>query len=224
MCGLSAKEIAEKLSALSGCGVDFDVEELCLDAKVSYYSDGDRANFEHVKSVVYNLFEDFIYSASDIPLNGLAGKLLKMQGRVLSVAESLTGGEISSRLVDNGGISANFFEGIVCYNALSKHIRLGVPENMITRYGVVSKEVCHAMVQGVVRPPADLGLAVTGLAGPDGDEGKPVGLVYIGVGAEQFITVFEKHLTGSRNEIRKQTANLALFYLIRYLKGDILRL
>ena len=72
--------------------------------------------------------------------------------------------------------------------------------------------------------PVNLGLATTGLAGPTSDEGKPVGLVYIGVGAGDFITVFEKHLAGERNHIRRATANLALFYLIRYLRGDILQL
>ena len=80
------------------------------------------------------------------------------------------------------------------------------------------------MVRGLLEPPVDLGLATTGLAGPQGDEGKPVGLVYIGVGAGDFITVFEKRFTGDRNRIRNSAANTALFYLVRYLRGDILQL
>ena len=82
------------------------------------------------------------------------------------------------------------------------------------------------MVSGLLRgkAPTFIGLATTGLAGPNGDEGKPVGLVYIGVGSGDFITTFEKNIKGDRNEIRGAVANLALFYLIRYLRGDILRL
>jgi nicotinamide mononucleotide (NMN) deamidase PncC len=80
------------------------------------------------------------------------------------------------------------------------------------------------MVKGLCKRPVDIALATTGLAGPTGDEGKPVGLVYIGVGGGDFITVFERRFSGSRNEIRRATSNVALFYLIRYLKGDILRL
>ena len=89
---------------------------------------------------------------------------------------------------------------------------------------ISSRETAYAMVKGLCRRPVDIALATTGLAGPAGDEGKPVGLVYIAVGGGDFITVFERKFSGSRNEIRKATSNVALFYLIRYLKGDILRL
>lgn len=225
ICGLTAKQIIEQLAPLNGKGVNFDVKENCLDALITMTSEtGDRQTFEIVKSQVYNLFSEQVYCSFDESLQNLAGKFLKMNGRTLAVAESLTGGEICSRLTEVPGISENFFEGIVCYNRASKINRLGVPKSLLGEYGAVSRETAYAMVQGLLKPPVDIGLATTGLAGPQGDEGKPVGLVYIAVGAGDYITVFEKRLSGTRNEIRKATANLALFYLVRYLRGDILLL
>lgn len=224
ICGLNKDEIAENLKKLDGCGVDFAVKEDCLDATITMIGKCDRTTFEMVKSRVYNLFEQEVYSAVDTSLEELAAKLLKMNCKTLAVAESLTGGEICSRLTSVPGISANFYEGIVCYNRMSKADRLNVPKRVLADYGAVSRETAYAMVQGLNKRPVDIALATTGLAGPTGDEGKPVGLVYIGVGGGEFITVFERKFSGSRNEIRRATSNVALFYLIRYLKGDILRL
>lgn len=224
ICGLTKSEIESKLEKFAGFGVDFKVKEDCLDATIEMKSNIARDVFEQVKSRVYNTFEEEVYSASDDTLEELAGRLLKMNNRTLAVAESLTGGEICSRLTAIPGISANFYEGIVCYNRASKMDRLGVPRAVLADYGAVSRETAYAMVKGICKRPVDIALATTGLAGPTGDEGKPVGLVYIAVGGGDFITVFERHFSGSRNEIRRATSNVALFYLVRYLKGDILRL
>lgn len=202
--------------------------ESCLDALIVMRgAEGvSQEKFELVKSAVYNVFENEVYCAADWSLQETAAKLLKMNGRILAVAESLTGGEICSRLTEISGISENFYEGVVCYNRGSKMSRLGVRKSTLADYGAVSRETAYAMVQGLVSgtSPSDIGLATTGLAGPLSDEGKPVGLVYIAVGGGDFITVFERRFEGSRNEIRHAAANVALFYLIRYLKGDILRL
>ena len=224
ICGLDKEEIESRLKKFDGFGVEFSVEEDCLDAKISMTSGATRQTFEMVKSRVYNVFEEEVYSAVEGSLEEIAARLLKMNNRTLAVGESLTGGEICSRLTAIPGISANFYEGIVCYNRMSKADRLGVPKSVLADYGAVSRETAYAMVKGLCKRPVDIALATTGLAGPTGDEGKPVGLVYIGVGGGDFITVFERKFSGSRNEIRRATSNVALFYLIRYLKGDILRL
>ena len=225
ICGLNAETIDKMITPLKGQGVEFSVKEECLDSLIVMNSSTvDRATFETIKSKVYNIFSEQVYSAFDDSLQNIAGKLLKMNGKTLAVAESLTGGEICSRLTEVAGISENFYEGVVCYNRASKINRLGVPKALLGEYGAVSRETAYAMVEGLVKAPVDIGLATTGLAGPSGDEGKPVGLVYIAVGSGEYITVFEKRLAGTRNEIRKATANLALFYLVRYLRGDILLL
>ena len=224
ICGLDKEEILSRLEKFEGFGVNFSVEEYCLDATIGMSSSAKRDVFETVKSRVYNAFEEEVYSATEGSLEEIAARLLKMNNRTLAVGESLTGGEICSRLTGIPGISANFYEGIVCYNRASKVERLGVPKSVLADYGAVSRETAYAMVKGLCKRPVDIALATTGLAGPTGDEGKPVGLVYIGVGGGDFITVFERRFLGSRNEIRRATSNVAMFYLIRYLKGDILRL
>lgn len=224
ICGMNKEKILSKLKIFEGFGVDFSVEENCLDATITLTSEAKRDVFETVKSRVYNAFEEEVYSATEGSLEDIAARLLKMNNRTLAVGESLTGGEICSRLTSVAGISANFYEGIVCYNRASKVERLGVPKAVLADYGAVSRETAYAMVKGLCKRPVDIALATTGLAGPTGDEGKPVGLVYIGVGGGDFITVFERRFSGTRNEIRRATSNVALFYLIRYLKGDILRL
>lgn len=224
ICGLDCDEICAALAEFADRGVDFTVEENCLDAKIVMTSELDAKSFDAVKSAVYNFFAEQVYSAEDRELHELAAQLLSINGKTLAVAESLTGGEICSRLTSVPGISANFYEGVVCYNRGAKMSRLHIPKALLGAYGAVSRETAYAMVRGLLEPPVDLGLATTGLAGPQGDEGKPVGLVYIGVGAGDFITVFEKRFTGDRNRIRNSAANTALFYLVRYLRGDILQL
>ncbi len=224
LCGLDTADIRLKLTEFLGRGITFDVEENCLDARVTMTSAGKKEDFDSIKAQVYNCFEDYVYSAEDMTLETLASKLLKLNCKQLAVAESLTGGEICSRLTSIPGISENFYEGIVCYNRGSKVSRLGITKAFIGEHGTVSRETAYEMARGLLLRPVDIALATTGLAGPDGDEGKPVGLVYIAVGSGDFITVFEQRLKGSRNQIREATANLALFYLVRYLRGDILRL
>lgn len=221
ICGLTKAEILKKLARFEDSGVVFDVEEDCLDAKITMKTPKSNRRFDETRCAVYNLFENEVYCASDQGLTELVAHYLKANERVLGVAESLTGGEICSRLVGVAGISKYFYEGIVCYNSESKVERLGVSEETLAKYGAISKQTAYEMVKGIAVAPVDIGLATTGLAGPDGDEGKPVGLVYIGVGAGEFILVFERRFKGDRNHIRKCATNVALFYLLRYLTGNI---
>ena len=129
ICGLDCDEICAALADVAGDGVDFEVEENCLDAKITMTSELDKKSFDAVKSRVYNLFSEQVYSAEDVPLHELAAKLLKLNGRMLAVAESLTGGEICSRLTRVPGISENFYEGVVCYNRGAKMHRLRIPKD-----------------------------------------------------------------------------------------------
>lgn len=221
ICGLPKSEILKRLEAFNASGVEFEVDEDCLDAKITMTTPRANKGFEQVKCAVYNAFEKEVYSATDAPLKDLVAYFLKLNGRTLGVAESLTGGEICSELISVEGISKNFYEGIVCYNSNSKAERLGVSPQTLAKYGAISRQTAYEMVKGIAVDPVDIGLATTGLAGPGSDEGKPVGLVYIAVGAGEFILVFERRFKGNRNQIRKSAVNVALFYLLRYLKGDI---
>ena len=226
LCGLSQEQVKEKLAEFELSGLTFSLSEENLDCRIElFYNGADSVAYQTLKSLIYNSFSPNVYSSNDMPLNCFAVELMMRSKHMLGVAESLTGGEICSSLIDITGISSHFFEGIVCYNSESKIQRLGVSATTIKKEGAISRQTAYEMVKGVLANPAvTLGLATTGLAGPTADEGKEVGLVYIAVGSGDFITVFEHNFKGDRNEIRKKATNMALFYLIRFLQGNILLL
>lgn len=135
---------------------------------------------------------------------------LKELNITLAAAESLTGGLFSSTLTSIPGVSKIFKGAAITYQNEVKHSLLNVPYDLINTYGVVSKEVAKAMAEGATKMQADLTVSFTGNAGPDVMEGKPVGLVYIGLKFKGFTYTFEVHLSGTRNEIRKQCVEKAV--------------
>ncbi len=145
-----------------------------------------------------------------------AGRHLRDSGRMLCTAESCTGGWIAKALTDVAGSSQWFCEGFVTYSNDAKIRRLGVPRSLIARDGAVSQAVVRAMAGGALRRTgAQLAVAVTGIAGPDGAvPGKPVGTVWLcwaerrGRGI-RLITQC-KRLRGDREAVRRKTVRLAL--------------
>ena len=151
-------------------------------------------------------------SSTQTEMNTVVANLLIENKFTIAIAESLTGGKISSMLVEKSGISEAFLEGIVCYSNKSKINTLGVREETLEKFGAVSEEVAKEMVLGVAkRLGADFAVATTGIAGPNSDgSGKPVGLVYIGIYAQGDISVKECLFTGDRELIRYRTSVEAL--------------
>ena len=151
-------------------------------------------------------------SSTQTEMNTVVANLLIENKFTISIAESLTGGKISSMLVEKSGISEAFLEGIVCYSNKSKINTLGVREETLEKFGAVSEEVAKEMVLGVAkRLGADFAVATTGIAGPNSDgSGKPVGLVYIGIYAQGDISAKECLFTGDRELIRYRTSVEAL--------------
>jgi nicotinamide-nucleotide amidase len=149
-------------------------------------------------------------------------ELLKKAKKTVAVAESLTGGSISSRLTSQPGSSDFFVGGIIAYNNRVKVMELGVPANIIAHESPVSKEVAIAMAEGIrKRYRADIGLSATGVAGPTGTTPpKPIGLVYIGLASDQGTVFKELQLSGGRNEIREKAAAAALGLLWLHLGGE----
>ena len=143
--------------------------------------------------------------------------LKALEGKSLVTAESLTGGGIGAALTGISGSSAVYKGGVICYTNWVKHNVLGVPQEVLDRYGAVSEHTAAAMAGGVRKLlQADVAVAVTGLAGPGGDEfGNPVGTVFIGY-ANESQNVVEHHLfAGSREEVRRQTVEAALELILR---------
>lgn len=138
-------------------------------------------------------------------------KLFREYGRTLGSVESFTGGLFAREITAVSGAS-HFFKGaLVTYASEEKNRILGISYQDIDQYGVVSREVAAQMASnGQKLLNVDYCVSFTGNAGPDAMEGKPVGLVYIGVAIYDHIEVYELHLSGSRDDIQKEGVNNAL--------------
>lgn len=141
---------------------------------------------------------------------------LSAQGLTLAVAESLTGGLLTSEFIRPPGASAVVNGGIVAYDTAIKASVLGVDSELLDRHGPVHPEVARQMadrvrtVLAVDRRPADLGLATTGVAGPDPQGDVEAGVVFIGVAVGDTVEAIELHLDGGRDAIRAQTVSQAV--------------
>jgi len=146
------------------------------------------------------------------PVTALAGAL-RHRGWRLSVAESCTGGLVSAACTSLAGASDWFERGFVTYSNQAKCQQLGVDAALIAQHGAVSREVALAMVAGALaHSPAEIALAVTGIAGPDGAvPGKPVGTVWLALMLRGGVPLAERlQLTGDRASVRAQTVLVAL--------------
>ena len=149
------------------------------------------------------------------------GQLLLQRSLTLAVAESCTGGLVGHRLTNVPGSSAYFLGGVMAYSYDAKEHLLGVRHNTLYDNGAVSEPVVHEMARGVRRAlGADIGLAVTGIAGPGGGlPGKPVGLTWVALAAHN-VDQAESHIwPGDREANKTQSAEAVLILLHNYLTG-----
>jgi nicotinamide-nucleotide amidase len=162
---------------------------------------------------------DVVYGVDDETLESVVVGMLTLMGRSIALAESCTGGLIAKRLTDVPDASRIFGLGLVTYSNEAKTKFLGVPEEMIARVGAVSPEVARAMAVGArAAGNADLGLSVTGIAGPGGgSEAKPVGTVHIGLAWDGGVLSEHHHLLGSRADIAYRASQNALALVRRFL-------
>ncbi len=149
---------------------------------------------------------------SSTAIEEFIGQRLIESKRTLATAESCTGGLIAHRLTNVSGISAVFHGGIIAYSNAVKVAQLGVSEADLEAHGAVSEPVAAQMAEGVRnRFGTDFGIAVTGIAGPTGGTpDKPVGLVYMAVSREGETRVERHQFSGTRPEVKDQTAEAAL--------------
>jgi competence/damage-inducible protein CinA-like protein len=164
----------------------------------------------------------FIFSLDGSTIDEQVAQLLRDRRRV-AVAESCTAGLLAGRLADPPGASNYLLGGVVAYSNEAKTELLGVPAELIERHGAVSPQVAEAMADGAIeRFEADLGVGVTGIAGPEGgtDE-KPVGYVCICVKApEGPMIARDPVIPGDRHDIRDRACTLALHLIRRLLLGE----
>jgi nicotinamide-nucleotide amidase len=149
---------------------------------------------------------------------------LAAAGLTVAVAESLTGGAVCAALVGVPGASAVCRGGVVAYATDLKHTLLGVSSALLDDRGAVDPEVALAMAAGVRgRLGSDLGVATTGVAGPDPQDGCPVGTVYVALVGEGHRQVRSLSLEGTRAEIRAETVARSLALLAEVLRETDLR-
>ena len=152
-------------------------------------------------------------------LSAWVGRELAARGLTLAVAESCTGGLLGHRLTTIGGSSGYFVGGVIAYSNAVKSSLLGVEAALIESQGAVSLDVAIAMAEGVAaRLGADIGVGITGIAGPDGGTlDKPVGLVFIAVAGKAGGRVRRCAFEGDRGQIKTAAADAALELLREYL-------
>lgn len=136
---------------------------------------------------------------------------LKEKHLKVSAAESCTGGLVAAEITSVSGASEVISYSVVTYSDEVKIKKLGVKEATVRQFGAVSEQTAGEMAQRVrEESDADIGVSVTGVAGPAPSEGKPVGLVYVGVSDKSRTNVLKLDLKGDRQEIRRAAAQKAL--------------
>lgn len=176
---------------------------------------------ERMESEIRRLLGEYVFGCDEETMASVVGQLLQGRGLSLSMAESCTGGLIGNLVTNTPGSSSWFLGGVVSYSNQVKVDLLHVDPELLKSHGAVSEPVARAMAQGVrAALGSDLGLAVTGIAGPDGGSAeKPVGTVHIGL-ATPSGTFSGKYLfRGKRRQIKLNAAMMALDWARRYLCG-----
>jgi nicotinamide-nucleotide amidase len=164
---------------------------------------------------------EWVYGEDEIDLAAVVLELARRRGWRLATAESCTGGGVGARITDIAGSSDVYVGGVIAYDNAVKETLLGVPPSLLAEHGAVSEPVAAAMVRGVTRHlGAQLGIAVTGIAGPAGGTAeKPVGLVYLAVAVGDAVAVTRAVFPGDRGEVRARAAQAAL----NRLRQEVLR-
>jgi nicotinamide-nucleotide amidase len=223
--GVSESAVARALEEAGGDGEGVETTicarefEIHIDLVVE---PGAEARADAVEGGLADRLEQWLFARDERRVEELVLSLAGARGLRLATAESCTGGMIASRLTDVPGASASFVGSVVAYADGVKRSGLDVAEELLARHGAVSAEVAAAMAEGVRRRlDADVAVAVTGVAGPDGGTAeKPVGRVYIHAAGPDGSLTRMLDLPGERQQIRVRATVTALHLLRALLTGS----
>jgi len=178
-----------------------------------------------VETKIRNKAGDYIYGINEETIESIIGNILKERKQTLSVAESMTGGMISSRIVSIPGSSEYYIGGVCCYANKEKVKVLGVKQATLDKVGAVSKETAMEMASGVRKlMESDYALSTTGIAGPSGGTSKkPLGLVWIGFSSEEITYAMNFNFGDNRANIIQRSSMRALEILRRELLNKKLK-
>ncbi len=198
-----------------------DAIDVRITAKAETHEKAEQQVAE-MEARVRQILRHHVFGVDKDTLQGVIGKYLTERRQSLGVMESLTGGLLSSTVTDVPGSSNYFVGGLVTYNTELK-VQMGVPREILEQYGAISEEAARAMAHTVrKRFDTDFGLGITGVAGPDEEEDKPVGTAHIAIeGPEGVVTGMGPGWRASRDD-NKRFAVLAALNLLRlHLEGVI---
>jgi len=189
-------------------------QDFHLALKIKY---NDYSKKYYLVNIINRKYNIFIMQPIGIQIHNL---LIK-NGKTVSVAESCTGGLLSTLLTQISGSSKYFVLGVVAYSNKTKENILNIPRNIIVKKGAVSKEIAQKMVQSIRKiAKTDFGIAITGIAGPTGSTPqKPVGTVFIAVSSKAKTICKKFHFSGTRTAVRNKSALSALKLLKNLLKN-----
>jgi competence/damage-inducible protein CinA-like protein len=224
--GIPESEIAETLRVAEGDGVELARLEVTTCLKrgevevVTRYEPSVEAIYEAFAAVVRTRHADTLFSEDGGTVDEQVADLLRGADLKIATAESCTGGLLAARLTDLPGASDYMLGGVVAYADEVKVAQLGVARELIEEHGAVSAEVAEALAAGAAsRLGADVGVGITGVAGPEGSERKPVGLVWLSVAlpaAEPLTRSVE--LPGGRADVRDRSTTVAMHLIRRALR------
>jgi len=196
---------------LVNCTVEYGVITLHI---IATAEDKDTAlqMAEKEEKSLRNTLGELVYGTDEQTLAEVVGAKLARQKKTVAAAESCTGGVLARMLTDVSGASDYFTYGWVTYSNAAKVSELGVPAELIERYGAVSEQVAEAMAHGARnKARTDFAISITGIAGPSGEtEQKPVGLVYISVDSDKVCDTKRCLFSHDRKFIRLRAAQTAL--------------
>jgi nicotinamide-nucleotide amidase len=224
--GIPESEIANTLELAADAGLALEALEIttCLRRGeieiATRYEPGAQAEYDALLAFLRERHGRMLFAEHGETIDEIVGGLLA--GHTIAVAESCTAGLLAARLTDRPGSSAYFLGGGVVYSNDAKTDLAGVPPAMISEFGAVSTEVAQALAEGIARRlRADLGVGITGIAGPGGGTPeKPVGLVCLSVwSADGRRITRAPRMPGDRADIRDRSVTVAMHLLRRLLQG-----
>jgi nicotinamide-nucleotide amidase len=227
--GIPESEIAQTLREAEAQGIELGRLEVTTCLKrgeieiVTRYEPGEEPVYAAFEQLVKSRHANSLFSTDGSTVDALVAGLLRERGWTIALGESCTGGELAARLTAPAGASRYVKGGVVAYANDAKVGCAGVDARLIDEHGAVSEPVARALASGVrERLQADVGVGVTGVAGPDGGtEDKPVGLVWLSVaGPEQTGITRALNLPGGRADVRDRATTVALHLVRRLLQGE----
>ena len=180
-----------------------------------------KRTFQHLENEIELSLGDSLFGTDDDTMESVVGELLQSQGKILATAESCSGGLISHKITTVPGSSNYFAGGVVAYSNQLKEKLLGLDPSMLASHGAVSSAVARAMADSIRhKTAADIGVAVTGIAGPTGGTSeKPVGTVFIGLSTPDETVDIPCRFPGDRWQVQELTAVKSLDLVRRLLLG-----